>query len=87
MGLSSRHLVRAWAIIVIGVTLLMGGLLAWSAANPDDELIGHFGWGFALTLHVLPVLAVAIVGLPLLVAAAVMDRRRDPSRRARMFQS
>ena len=87
MRLSSKHLVRGWAIAVGGVALLMAGSLVWSAANPENELIGHHGWGFALTLHALPVLVVAVLGLPLLVAAAVLDRRRNPGRRAGVSES
>jgi hypothetical protein len=69
----SRGLARIW-FGTVGVTgIVLFGMLV------DDwfrgEAMGHFGWAFMIQASAALLLAVGVALLPLLVVAAVLDRK------------
>lgn len=64
----------AYFIIVGGIALYLLPLLV-----TDNEVVGHFGMRDTLVMVVAAVLAVAVVFLPLLIVAAVLQHRRQAS--------
>ena len=70
-----RWLVRTWALLVSGAALFVAGTLGYD--RMFGEGISHLGWRFMASMGALLVLAVAVLALPLLVAAVVVGRRDD----------
>ena len=71
---TSRRLVRIWFGIVLWSVLFSGALLAvdwW-----HGELIEHIGWQLSLSMAALLCAGVAMLSLPLLISAVILDRRQ-----------
>ena len=68
-----RWFVRSWFGIVFLVVFLEAALLIYDWMY--GEAVAHLGWRFMITISTIPVLAVAVLCLPLLVVGVIRDRK------------